>query len=67
MSNMVYEKIVILTEDTLKQSSYGDSAKSKISSLLDSKKQHAEELEKLTKSIIDSLLSCDAKLFEKVV
>jgi hypothetical protein len=66
MPYTIYEKVVILTEDTVKQSNNGDLAKNKVSSIMEHKKTHVEELSKMSKSIIDSLLNCDAKLFEKV-
>jgi hypothetical protein len=65
MSSEIYDKTVILTEDTLKKAVYGESVKSKFSAISESKKQQVDELSKLTRSILDSLLNCDAKLFEK--
>lgn len=67
MPNIIYEKVVILTEDTVKQSNYSEGAKTKISSLIESKRQSTEDLKKLARSVVDSLLDCDTKLFEKVM
>jgi hypothetical protein len=66
MPYTIYEKVVILTEDTVKQSNNGDLAKNKVSSIMEHKKTQVEGLSKVSKSIIDALLNCDAKIFEKV-
>ncbi len=65
MQSAVYDKTVILMDDTIKKSSYGESIKSKLSSIMDSEKQHSDDLGKMSRAILESLLNCDARLFEK--
>jgi hypothetical protein len=60
-----YDKAVILVEDTIKKSARAEAIKTDSFELSDSKKQNIEKLTKLVKSITDSLMDTDTRIFEQ--